>query len=191
MLTVVALPYIRVKYGSQFSILKLNSAILILHLSLCDLLYAVVGFPHLIHAYIYDENLYPPDLCFILGVSRNIIAYTDFNTITIISCCIARQLLCRLDHHNNDAYLIYMNGFIFRECSGSPLTHDQHDAIFGGKRVYLVCLAAWIVSTLVLWPDISGVGISYPQCIVELLFTFSYSRRPDLLNGRKECLHVT
>ena len=63
-------------YGSEFSILKLNSIILILHLSLCDLLYALVGFPHLIHAYLYKTNIYSPGVCYFLGMLRNLIAYT-------------------------------------------------------------------------------------------------------------------
>ena len=94
-LTLVAIPYVKTTYGSEFSILKLNSIVLILHLSLCDLLYAVVGFPHLIHAYLYKTNIYSPGVCYFLGMLRNLIAYTDFNTIAVISCCVARQTLCR------------------------------------------------------------------------------------------------
>ena len=45
-LTLLAIPYVRQKYGSQFSILQLNSVVLILHLSLADLLYALLGFPN-------------------------------------------------------------------------------------------------------------------------------------------------
>ena len=41
LLTLVAIPYVRVMYGSEFSLLKLSSIVLILHLSLADLLYCV------------------------------------------------------------------------------------------------------------------------------------------------------
>ena len=95
LLTLCALPYVKWKYGSQFTILKFNSVTLLLHLSLCDLLYGLIGFPHLIHAYIYKSNIYSNEFCYLLGMSRNLIAYTDFNTIAVISCCIARQTLCR------------------------------------------------------------------------------------------------
>ena len=95
LLTLVALPYIRYKYGSQFSILKLNSVILLLHLSLCDLLYGIIGFPHLIHTYLYMTNVYSDDVCYLLGMVRNLIAYTDFTNIAVISCCVARQTLCK------------------------------------------------------------------------------------------------
>ena len=91
----MAIPYVKTTYGPEFSVLKLNSIILILHLSLCDLLYALVGFPHLIHAYLYKTNIYSPTACYFLGMLRNLIAYTDFNTIAVISCCVARQTLCR------------------------------------------------------------------------------------------------
>ena len=91
----MAIPYVKTTYGSEFSILKLNSIILILHLSLCDLLYALVGLPHLIHAYFTQTNIYSDTVCYLLGMLRNLIAYTDFNTIAVISCCVARQTLCR------------------------------------------------------------------------------------------------
>lgn len=136
-LTLVAIPYVKTTYGPEFSVLKLNSIILILHLSLCDLLYALVGFPHLIHAYLYKTNIYSPTACYFLGMLRNLIAYTDFNTIAVISCCVARQTLCR-------------------ECCGNNFQHDDHDRIFGGRKIYLVCLSTWLVSAAILLPDIIG-----------------------------------
>ena len=48
MLTLVAIPYVRMHYGPEFSLLQLNSVVLILHLSMADLLYCAVGFPHFI-----------------------------------------------------------------------------------------------------------------------------------------------
>ena len=48
-LTLLALPYVRRKYGSQFCILQTSTAILLIHLSFCDLLYILVGFTHFIH----------------------------------------------------------------------------------------------------------------------------------------------
>ena len=48
LLTLVAIPYVRIVYGTEFCVLKLNSMVLILHLSFADLLYCVIGFPHFI-----------------------------------------------------------------------------------------------------------------------------------------------
>lgn len=98
LLTLVAIPYIQRKYGQEFSILQLNSVTLILHLSLCDLLYALIGFPHLIHSTLYKTTSFystNKELCSFLGVFRNIVAFTDFNNIALISCCLSRQILCR------------------------------------------------------------------------------------------------
>ena len=95
LLTLVAIPYIRRKYGPEFSILQLNSITLILHLSLCDLLYGLIGFPHLIHSSLYKTNIYSPEMCYLLGVLRNLVAYTDFNNIALIACCLSRQYLCK------------------------------------------------------------------------------------------------
>ena len=55
LLTLVALPYVRKKYGDQFSVLKSTTVILIVHLAICDLLYILVGFPHFIHVLIVGK----------------------------------------------------------------------------------------------------------------------------------------
>eukprot|EP00092_Neocalanus_flemingeri_P095019 GFUD01120869.1.p1 GENE.GFUD01120869.1~~GFUD01120869.1.p1 ORF type:complete len:378 (-),score=51.70 GFUD01120869.1:73-1173(-) len=130
-LTLLAIPYVRLKYGSQFSVLKLNSVVLILHLSVADLLYTLVGFPHFVQVYFSRECLQDARLCYFL------VAYVDCNTIAMISCCVARHNLCR-------------------QCGGASLSHDDHDKIFGGKRVYLVCLAIWVVSFLTILPEVMG-----------------------------------
>ena len=48
-LTLLALPYVRNKYGPQFSVLQTSTAILLLHLSFCDLLFIIIGFTHFIY----------------------------------------------------------------------------------------------------------------------------------------------
>ena len=69
-------------------------------------------------------------------------ANLDFNTIAMISCCVARHNLCRV-------------------CSGVSLAHDDHDKIFGGWRVYLVCGYIWVVTILTILSDIIKVGTNY------------------------------
>lgn len=130
LLTLLSIPYVRVKYGTEFSLLQLNSVVLILHLSFTDLLYCLLGFPHFIQVWmvsrlqllriiclqIYFTRIGPisEDLCFALGMLRKLgefsfswlsivvtiflllVAYVDFNTIAMISCCVARQNMCRL-----------------------------------------------------------------------------------------------
>ena len=55
-LTLLALPYVRRKYGYEFSILQTSTAILLFHLSFCDLLYILVGFTHFIHVLIIGKH---------------------------------------------------------------------------------------------------------------------------------------
>ena len=55
-LTLLALPYVRNKYGPQFSVLQTSTAILLLHLSFCDFFYIIVGFTHFIHVLIKGIN---------------------------------------------------------------------------------------------------------------------------------------
>jgi len=138
LVTLLAIPYVRKNYASEFSILQFNSVVLVLHLSLCDLLYALVGFPHLIQVYWTGSNIYEDNICYFLGVFRNLVAYADFNTIAVIACCVARQNLCR-------------------RCEENRSSHDEHDLIFGGKRVYLVCIGIWVTSFVVLLHPILGI----------------------------------
>merc|ERR1719187_1406114 len=72
------------RYGREFSILQTSQAVLILHLSLCDLLYCVIGFPHFIQVYILGYYPYSSDSCWYLAMFRNLIAYADFTTLGVI-----------------------------------------------------------------------------------------------------------
>jgi hypothetical protein len=72
------------------------------------------------------------------------VAYVDFNTIAMIACCVAKHNLCGT-------------------CGGASLSHDKHDKIFGGKKVYLVCILIWVVSFLTILPDVMGVRYPYFQ----------------------------
>ena len=95
---------------------------------------------------------------------RNLIAYTDFNTIAVISCCVARQTLCRWGLPLRQHKTLLHHHCTCRECSGNNnFQHDHHDRIFGGRRIYLVCLATWLVSAGILFPDIIGVSLVCPR----------------------------
>jgi hypothetical protein len=45
--------------------------------------------------------------------------------------------------------------------------HDEHDILFGGKKIYIACAASWIIAFLTLLPDILGV-------MKQILAFFSY-----------------
>ena len=101
-LTLLALPYVRRKYGAQFSVLQSSTAILLIHLSFCDLLYITVGFTHFIHVLIIGKGCllwtfdillysdghpflllgapYSHGLCYSVALVRNWAAEADFAT---------------------------------------------------------------------------------------------------------------
>ena len=45
-------------------------------------------------------------------------------------------------------------------CGGASLPHDKHAQYFCGKKVYLVCILIWVVSSLSIIPDVMEVGNS-------------------------------
>jgi len=71
-LTLLAIVYVRLKYGSMFSILQLNSVVLILHLSLADFLYAVLGLPNFLLVYLLREGVLDARICFYAGILRHL-----------------------------------------------------------------------------------------------------------------------
>ena len=48
-LTLLAIPYVRRHYHTEFSILQLPVTDLLINLSVCDLIYCAFGLPHMIH----------------------------------------------------------------------------------------------------------------------------------------------
>jgi len=69
----------------------------------------------------------------------SLVIYVDFYTVAMISCCVARHNICAT-------------------CRGVSLNHDSHDKLFGGKKVYLVCVYIWMASILTVLPDSIGVS---------------------------------
>ena len=82
------------------------------------------------------------------------VAYADFNSIAIIACCVARQTFCRFVSCNGNRKHVRV---YFRKCKGNSFKHDEHDILFGGKKIYLACAASWIIAFFTLLPDIVGV----------------------------------
>ena len=89
----------------------------------------------------------------------------------MIACSVARHNLCA-------------------RCGAASHSHDQHDRIFGGKKVYVVCLLIWVVSFLTILPEaleVCYVVGSYQYCKI---FLNSY-RKVALLVGLILLLDVT
>merc|ERR1712013_677804 len=137
LLTLIAIPYVRRKYGSQFSLLHLNSMVLILHLSLADLMWSLLGVPNILLVFLRQKGLISGRFSYNVGLFKLYGGYLSYNTVAMISCCVARHNICTT-------------------CSGVSLAHDDHDQMFGGRRVYLVCAYIWLVTFLTILPDIIG-----------------------------------
>jgi len=143
-LTLLALPYIRQKYGFEFSVLQTSTAILILHLSFCDLLYIVIGFTHFIHIIIVGRNpfsslmtQYNVNLCYWVAFFRNLAANADLSTMGAIALCICKHKLCKLCRD-----------------AGNPSYHSKHnDPVFGATGIYLTIIIIWLLSFLSIVPD--------------------------------------
>jgi len=133
LLTLIAIPYVRTRYRQEFSILQLNSVILLLHLSFVDFLFALVWIFYNLEVYFW-EGAGQGSLCFLRRIAAKLIVYAEFNTLPLVACCVAR--------HN-----------MFRETSGATFTQDTQDKIFGGTRVFIVCLAIWFLSAFSVLPD--------------------------------------
>lgn len=147
-LTLLALPYVRKNYGSQFSVLNSSTAVLLLHLSLCDLCYLVLGFTHFIAVLLQDGDPYqvlgPPyshQLCYVGALVRNWAAEADFATMGAIALCVCTHKLCP------DCRVV-----------GNPAMHDKHrDVVFGRRGIYVVIFFIWVVGFISISPDVFGV----------------------------------
>ena len=160
--TLVSLPYVRIKYGNEFSVLQTPTAILLFHLSACDLVYCLIGFPHFIQvssgSYLFDFIIllhikifqlsvlgyYPYDptgpLCLILGWFRNLVAHLDFATLAAIAVCVCKWKLCSTCRKE-----------------GTINQHRSHDRVFGGGRIIFVIFAIWLYSIVVILPNMCNV----------------------------------
>ena len=80
LLTLVSVPYAYFKYRSMFPYLWNSVTLLMLHLSLCDFLYIVIGVPTYIVVYIYGYFPSTEWMCWLLSSLRHLVAYADFLT---------------------------------------------------------------------------------------------------------------
>jgi len=144
-LTLVALPTVSFYYKKEFSLLQRPVFLLLLHLTLLDLLYGVVGFPHFIHGlYVMGANPYDYDggftLCWLLAFFRNWFSEMDFANMGAIAFLARRQKLCKQCEDQND----YSK-------------HEEHDWLFTKRGILLIILLLWLTSLLSILPDCLGV----------------------------------
>merc|ERR1712073_92656 len=140
-LTLVALPTVRLKYKEEFSLLQRPVFFLLLHLSLLDLLYGVLGFPHFLHG-LHADNSNPFKYeggfthCWLLAFFRNWISQMDFANMGAIAFLACRQKRCKQCQQNND----YSK-------------HEEHDWLFKREGILMMILLLWLTSLLFILLD--------------------------------------
>jgi len=85
LVTLLALPYVRLRYPGKFPDLNTNKAILIIHLSLTDFLYCLLGLPFILATLHHGYFPASTTLCSLSSLIRNLIAYADFLTMAAIA----------------------------------------------------------------------------------------------------------
>jgi len=148
LLTIVAICVARIRHKIKFEHLWNSTTILMLNLSLCDLLYCVLGLPVFISIY-YNEYLPESDLfCRYSAMLRNWIAYTDFLTMASIA-------------------VIRLVGLIFRYKVDSAVKR-----FFTPIVTTFMCVGIWILTFIIISP------ITFSMKIGPYKFgTFGYDKK--------------
>eukprot|EP00088_Acartia_fossae_P016298 TRINITY_DN1911_c0_g1_i8.p1 TRINITY_DN1911_c0_g1~~TRINITY_DN1911_c0_g1_i8.p1 ORF type:complete len:402 (+),score=22.83 TRINITY_DN1911_c0_g1_i8:484-1689(+) len=97
LLTLSSVSYCYVKCKRDFPGFDNHVYILMLHLSLCDLLYCLVGLPPQIYIYHSEGLPYSAHICKILSSVRNLIAYADFLSLATIALLRLHATVKRFD----------------------------------------------------------------------------------------------
>lgn len=141
--TLIAVPYAYFRYRDDYVSMWSPVTFLMLHLSFCDLLYAILGLPSFLLIYSYGYFPLGNRLCWLQGWVRNWIALADFFTLGAIA--LTRLVGMVHNHTNNQA--VRLNTFL------SSFT----GAIF-------LCMLAWIWSFLLIAPmtfELKVLGINF------------------------------
>ena len=136
-LTVIAIPYVRMRYNRDFPRLRNTIAVLIVHLSVCDLMYMAIGFSHFIQVNILEHFPYSRDTCYHLALFRNWVAHADFYTIAAIASCVASHTSCWKC-----------------KATGTFKDHPQHSLVFSHKGLVVIILLIWVAALFTITWDI-------------------------------------
>jgi hypothetical protein len=86
LLTLISVPYAAFRHEDKFPHLWSFTTVLLLHLSLCDLLYCLLGLPMFLVGTLSSIKWLQSDLfCYISTVVRNMVAEADFYTMAAIA----------------------------------------------------------------------------------------------------------
>ena len=116
LLTLISVPYAYYKYRSSFPHLWNSVTLLMLHLSICDILYIIIGVPTYVVVYIYGYFPYNEWMCWGLAAVRNLFAYADFLTqglIAVTRCFGMLKNRMKIAMLNRKGLLYQHLGFVF------------------------------------------------------------------------------
>ena len=163
LLTLITVPYAACRHKDKFPSLLLP-AILLLHLSLCDLLYCLLGLPMFLIGTFSIKWLNSVLFCYIATVVRNMVAVADFFTVAAIALIRSigimrtlgfRKMVCggRL---NLSIYwllvliwvLSFLNNSIFKIIMGSILDINMFGYDTKGISVITRCFATFGIGVI-------------------------------------------
>jgi len=125
----ISFVYVYFVHGGKFPWMSERRVLLLLHLSVCDLLYCIVGLPPFVSIFSNGFFFGSSSLCSFTAALRNVIAYADIFTMATIA------LTTCLDH-------IYGNECAFLRVTKSP------------KAIMTSCFFIWLLSFLVISPAV-------------------------------------
>merc|ERR1712156_196209 len=131
LVTLMALPYVRLRYPDKVPELKTSKAILILHLSLTDFLYCTIGLPFIVATLHYGYFPASASLCSFSSLVRNLIAYADFLTMAAIALTSSIGLILPQLH---------------RRIAGTPTAIGA-------------CFVLWLLSFVIISPIVFGYDL--------------------------------
>ena len=85
LLTLITVPYAACRHKDKFPSIWSPTTVLLLHLSLCDLLYCLLGLPMFLIGTFNIRWLNSVLFCYIATVVRNMVAVADFFTVAAIA----------------------------------------------------------------------------------------------------------
>eukprot|EP00092_Neocalanus_flemingeri_P102960 GFUD01131698.1.p1 GENE.GFUD01131698.1~~GFUD01131698.1.p1 ORF type:complete len:390 (-),score=44.29 GFUD01131698.1:24-1172(-) len=111
-LTLTAIPYVRWRYKTEFSILQSPPVLLVLHLSFCNLLYCGFGVPHFFQSINLGYFPYGRNVCFWIALLRNLVAQSSIATQGFIAFCVYNKKMFENGGTKYVIVLIWISSFI-------------------------------------------------------------------------------
>jgi len=135
LLNLIAIPYVYFAYPGEFPWMSDRRALLLLHLSFCDLLYCTIGLPPFVTIFTNGFFYGSGTLCSFTAGLRNLIAYADIFTMAAIALATCFGFVC----HN--------------DCTLARVTNTP-------KATLISCLFIWLLAFIIISPAVFEFSIA-------------------------------